>query len=92
MKKLTFILVAALAALFSAAVFGSGSGSDTVCRIIADKLDPLLGQPVIVEDRPGADGALAALYVHHQPVDGYTLLSTIACRPWQPISSGAMSL
>jgi hypothetical protein len=45
-------------------VFGSGSGSDTVCRIIADKLAPLLGQPVIVEDRPGADGALAALYVH----------------------------
>jgi tripartite-type tricarboxylate transporter receptor subunit TctC len=29
---------------------------------------------VIVEDRPGADGALAALYVHHQPADGYTLL------------------
>jgi tripartite-type tricarboxylate transporter receptor subunit TctC len=55
-------------------VFGSGSGSDTVCRIIADKLGPLLGQPIIVEDRPGADGALAALYVHHQPADGYTLL------------------
>jgi tripartite-type tricarboxylate transporter receptor subunit TctC len=89
MKKLTFILVAAVAALFSAAlsaddypsrpitlinVFGPGSGSDTVCRIIADKLGPLLGQTVIVEDRPGADGALAALYVHHQPADGYTLL------------------
>ena len=43
-------------------------------RIIADKLSPALGQPVIVEDRPGADGALAALYVHHQPADGYTLL------------------
>jgi tripartite-type tricarboxylate transporter receptor subunit TctC len=90
MKRLAFILVTtAVAALFSAAlsadaypsrpitlvnVFGPGSGSDTVCRIIADKLGPLLGQPVIVEDRPGADGALAALYVHHQPADGYTLL------------------
>src|ERR1700751_1668055 len=89
MKRLTFILVAAAAALFSAAlraddypsrpitvvnVFGPGSARDTICRIIADKLSPLLGQPVIVEDRPGADGALAALYVHHQPADGYTLL------------------
>ena len=89
MKKLLFILVAAAAALFSAAlyaddypsrpitivaVFGPGSASDTICRIIADKLSPALGQPVIVEDRPGADGALAALYVHHQPADGYTLL------------------
>ena len=82
MKRLAFVLVtAAVAAFFSAAlsaddypsrpitlvnVFGPGSGSDTVCRIIADKLAPLLGQPVIVEDRPGADGALAALYVHHR--------------------------
>src|ERR1700758_5010474 len=89
MKRLTFILVAAAAALFSAtlcaddypsrpitivAVFGPGSASDTICRIIADKLSPAIDQPVIVEDRPGADGALAALYVHHQPADGYTLL------------------
>ena len=89
MKKLLLILVASAAALFSAAlyaddypsrpitivaVFGPGSASDTICRIIADKLSPALGQPVIVEDRPGADGALAALYVHHQPADGYTLL------------------
>src|SRR5262245_12813810 len=89
MKRFTFILVAAAAALFSAAlyaddypsrpitivnVFGPGSGSDTVSRIIADKLGPALGQTIIVEDRPGADGALAALYVHHQPADGYTLL------------------
>ena len=89
MKKLAFILVAAIAAFFSAAayaadypsrpitivnVFGPGSGSDTVSRIIADKLGSALGQTIIVEDRPGADGALAALYVHHQPADGYTLL------------------
>jgi tripartite-type tricarboxylate transporter receptor subunit TctC len=89
MKKLLLVLVAAAATLFGAAlraedypsrpitivaVFGPGSASDTICRIIADKLSPALGQPVIVEDRPGADGALAALYVHHQPADGYTLL------------------
>jgi tripartite-type tricarboxylate transporter receptor subunit TctC len=89
MKKLLLILAATAATLFSAAlladdypsrpvtlvaVFGPGSASDTICRIIADKLSPLLGQPIIVEDRPGADGALAASYVHHQPADGYTLL------------------
>src|SRR5215475_4841487 len=89
MKKLTLVVVAAVAALISSAVyaaeyptrpvtivnvFGPGSASDTICRIVADKLSPLLGQPIIVEDRPGADGALAALYVHHQAADGYTLL------------------
>jgi tripartite-type tricarboxylate transporter receptor subunit TctC len=89
MRKSLLVLVAAMSALFSAAlyaddypsrpvtivnVFGPGAGSDTVCRIIANKLSPALGQPVIVEDRPGADGALAALYVHHQPADGYTLM------------------
>jgi tripartite-type tricarboxylate transporter receptor subunit TctC len=89
MKKLLLILAATATTLFSAAVladdypsrpitivsvFGPGSASDTICRIIADKLSPALGQPIIVEDRPGADGALAAVYVHHQPADGYTLL------------------
>ena len=89
MKKLTLIVVTTVAALIGGAlyaedyparpitfvaVFGPGSGSDTICRIIADRLSTMLGQPVIVEDRPGADGALAALYVHHQPADGYTLL------------------
>src|SRR6201987_1367534 len=88
-KLLLAILAAAAATCFSAAlyadnypsrpvtlvaVFGPGSASDTICRIIADRLGPALGQPVIVEDPPGADGALAALYVHHQPADGYTLL------------------
>jgi tripartite-type tricarboxylate transporter receptor subunit TctC len=56
------------------AVFGPASASDTICRIIADPLSKALGQPVVVEDRPGADGALAALYVHHQPADGYNIL------------------
>jgi tripartite-type tricarboxylate transporter receptor subunit TctC len=87
MKKLLLILAATAATCAAVladdypsrpitivSVFGPGSASDTICRIIADKLSPALGQPIIVEDRPGADGALAAVYVHHQPADGYTLL------------------
>src|SRR5580658_5079835 len=90
MKKLLLVAVAAIAAMLAGsrlyadsfpsrpvtftAVFGPGSASDTICRIIADPLGQALKQPVIVEDRPGADGALAALYVHHQPADGYSLL------------------
>ena len=90
MKKLLLVAVGAIAvALLSpalraddypsrpiifTAVFGPGSASDTICRIIADKLGPAIGQPVIVEDRPGADGAVAALYVHHANPDGYNLL------------------
>ena len=89
MKKLAFILVAAAAALSSAAlyaddfpsrpitfvsVFGPGSASDTICRIIADPLSAALKVPVIVEDRPGADGVVAAQYVQHATPDGYTLM------------------
>ncbi len=55
-------------------VFGPGSASDTICRIIADPLSTALKQPVIVEDRPGADGAVAAQYVQHANPDGYTLM------------------
>ncbi len=89
MRRLLLIVVAAATALFSAAVyadeyptrpitfvnpFGPGSGSDTVCRIIADPLSATLHQAIVVEDRPGADGSLSALYVHHAEPDGYTLL------------------
>ena len=89
MKKLLLILVAAAAALFSPAlraedypskpitlvnVFGPGSASDTICRVLAQPLSIALKETVVVEDRPGASGALAALYVARQPPDGHTLL------------------
>ena len=89
MKKLCLILVAAAAALFSSAlladnypskpvtlvaVFGPGSASDTICRVIAQPLSVALKETVIVENRPGANGALAALYVARSAPDGHTLL------------------
>lgn len=53
---------------------GAGSSTDVTARIVAQKLGVLLGQPFIVEDRPGAGGNIAAAFVAHAPVDGYTLL------------------
>jgi tripartite-type tricarboxylate transporter receptor subunit TctC len=55
-------------------VFGPGSTSDTICRVIAQPLSVALKQSVIVEDRTGASGAMAALYVARSAPDGYTLL------------------
>lgn len=51
-----------------------GGGTDTVARAIADKLAPALGQQVIVDNRGGAGGAIAAEMVARAPKDGYTLL------------------
>jgi tripartite-type tricarboxylate transporter receptor subunit TctC len=55
-------------------VFGPGSASDTICRVLAQPLGAALKENVIVEDRTGASGALAALYVARAAPDGYTLL------------------
>jgi tripartite-type tricarboxylate transporter receptor subunit TctC len=55
-------------------VFGPGSASDTICRVIAQPLSTALKEIVIVENRPGANGALAAQYVARSEPDGYTLL------------------
>jgi tripartite-type tricarboxylate transporter receptor subunit TctC len=56
------------------APFGAGSASDTVARVLADPLGAALKQPVIVEARPGADGALAAQYIAKASPDGYWLM------------------
>jgi tripartite-type tricarboxylate transporter receptor subunit TctC len=53
--------------------FPPGSSSDIVARIVAQGLSGKLGQPVVVENRPGASTALAGEYVAHSAPDGYTL-------------------
>jgi tripartite-type tricarboxylate transporter receptor subunit TctC len=56
--------------------FGAGAGPDSLLRFIAQKLSARLGQPVIVEPRPGAGTMIGASYVAKSPPDGYTLLLT----------------
>jgi tripartite-type tricarboxylate transporter receptor subunit TctC len=54
--------------------FAGGGGTDAMARIFAPKLSEILGQPVVIENRPGAGGRTAAEFVQAQPADGYTLL------------------
>lgn len=56
--------------------FGPGSASDIFARLIGDQLSKALGQPVIVEAKPGASGQIAAEFVARAPADGYTLFLT----------------
>ena len=51
-----------------------GGGSDTMARLVASKMSVLLGQPIVIDNRPGAAGQVAGTYVAKSPADGYTLL------------------
>lgn len=54
--------------------FAAGSASDIVARMIAERLQAALGQPVIVENKPGASGQVASDYVARAEPDGYTIM------------------
>ncbi len=84
---LGIIAIIALAAVASAAGFPdhpirvivsvpAGGGVDTVTRIVTDKMRAALGQPLVVENKPGVSGSLAAETVFKAEPDGYTLLAS----------------
>ncbi len=80
--------------------FGPGSGTDTSARYFARQLQALTGQPVVVENKPGANGFIAVKNVLSAPADGYTVFigsnSTLAVNaalfkqlPYDPVKDFA---
>ncbi|WP_316155748.1 tripartite tricarboxylate transporter substrate binding protein [Cupriavidus sp. BIC8F] len=90
--KPTFTAIALLAACASGAAhataypdrpiklivpYAAGGTTDLIARIVGTRLGPVLGQPVVVENRPGAGGAVGSAYAAKQPADGYTLVMEV---------------
>ena len=96
MKRLFALLLPTLLALAAAAAlaqpypnrvvkvvvpFGTGATSDIVARMISDRLTVAMGQPFIVENKPGAGGTIGTELVAKAPPDGYTLVLSTAATP-----------
>src|SRR5690349_13820342 len=56
--------------------YAPGGLPDTIARVLGQKVSEKWGQPVVVENRPGGNGVVAAQYVLAKPADGYTLMVT----------------
>jgi tripartite-type tricarboxylate transporter receptor subunit TctC len=85
MRKLAFTLALALLSCAAQAQFPAkpirvvvpfpaGSATDTVARVLSASVSQAVGQTLVVENKAGADGAIAAAEVAKSPADGYTLL------------------
>src|SRR5689334_1999338 len=89
MKTLKLVSIAVLSAVMAGAAFAApypekpitvivpfppGGASDNTARFMAPKMSESLGQPVVVENRPGANGATGAGMVKQAAADGYTVL------------------
>src|SRR5213596_3093363 len=54
--------------------FPPGGGTDVVARILSPRMSELLGQSIVIDNRPGATGTVAAGQVAKSPPDGYTIM------------------
>ena len=100
MHRLLAVAAAAIAALFTLPVpaqpawpskpihfivpFPAGGQLDVVARLVADRIAPVLGQPIVVEAKPGADGNIATELVARSAPDGYTWLAASPPTTIQP--------
>lgn len=57
--------------------YATGGTTDLVARIVASKLSEVMGQPVVILNRPGAGGALGSAFAAKEPADGYTLVMAV---------------
>src|SRR5579862_8819489 len=67
--------------------FGLGGGPDLLARTLAPRLSELWGQPVAVENHPGAGATAAPALVAKSPADGYTLLINTSAQAYSAVSS-----
>src|SRR5258708_5071177 len=52
-----------------------GQATDLAARMVSEKLVPVLGQPLVMDNKPGAGGTIGSEFASKQPADGYTLLA-----------------
>lgn len=70
--------------------FPPGGGADLLARVVAKQLTEKWGQPVVVENRGGADGAIGATYAARTPPDGYNLLMIISTHTVLPFMKNTL--
>jgi len=69
--------------------FGPGSSGDIMTRVLGQRMSQILGQPIVIEGKPGAGGQLGAKFVAGSPKDGYTIfLSSVSNATNVAISPG----
>ncbi|NYE22160.1 Bug family tripartite tricarboxylate transporter substrate binding protein [Pigmentiphaga litoralis] len=57
--------------------YAVGGTTDIIARVVGNKLGAVLGQPIVIENKPGAGGNIGSAYAARQPADGYTLVMAV---------------
>src|SRR4051812_34886903 len=65
--------------------YGPGTGIDLAARILADRLSKTMGQPFVVDNKPGAAGVIGSAFVASAAPDGYTLLMNATSQTSLPV-------